>query len=323
VTHRILVIKLSALGDVILSVASFQAIRAHHADAHITLLTTAPFVELAEALGVFDEIWADSRPRPWQVDAWLRLARRLRGGRFERVYDLQGSQRTGWYFRLAGRPEWAGRVAGCAFRYLAPPGKLVHAVEREAALLAMAGVAPPRAPDLSALNAPLARFALPARFALLVPGCARHRPGKRWPVARYADLATALLADELTPVLIGAEAERAEIDLITERCPEARDLGGRTDLFDLAALARRARVAVGNDTGPIHLIAAAGCPTVVLYSAESNPVTSRPPWPEVRVLQCPKLADLPVATVLDATRGLIGAAASCEAVSESPISNDQ
>ena len=59
---RILVIKLSAFGDFVLSIASFQAIRAHHPDAAITLLTTAPYRRMAEASGCFDSVWIDPRP---------------------------------------------------------------------------------------------------------------------------------------------------------------------------------------------------------------------------------------------------------------------
>ena len=60
-TERILVIKHSALGDFVLATASFQAIRRHHPGARIVLLTTEPFVALAEASGLFDDIWVDPR----------------------------------------------------------------------------------------------------------------------------------------------------------------------------------------------------------------------------------------------------------------------
>ena len=59
---------------------------------------------------------------------------------------------------------------------------------------------------------------------------------------------------------------------------------------DLASLARAARVAIGNDTGPMHLIAAAGCPAVVLFSRDSDPGAVRPAGPSVTVLRRPDLA---------------------------------
>ena len=75
--ERILVIRLGALGDFVMSLGPFAAIRAHHASAHITLLTTAPYAELGRACGAFDEVWVDTRPSPWQVGGWLALRAKL------------------------------------------------------------------------------------------------------------------------------------------------------------------------------------------------------------------------------------------------------
>ncbi len=303
-THNnILVIKLSALGDFILSLGAFQAIRAHHPGARITLLTTGPFQQLAEAMGCFDEIWIDDRPPLWRPDRWLALGRRLRKAHFDRVYDLQRSDRSGWYFRLAGRPEWVGSVAGCSHRYLLPPGPALHIAEREAAQLATAGVGPIEAPDLAFFDADLGRLALTPPFALLVPGSAPHRPAKRWPAARFAALARKLAAQGTTPVLLGTKAEARELAEIARACPAARDLCGETGLAEIAALARGARLAVGNDTGPMHLIAAAGCPSLVLYSAESDPARTAPRGPKVAILREVSLENLDLERVLAALEG--------------------
>lgn len=300
-THKnILVIKLSALGDFVLSIGAFQAIRAHHPDARMTLLTTRPFRRLAEATGCFDEVWIDDRPPIWRPDRWLALARRLRRARFDRVYDLQRSERSGWYFRLAGRPEWVGAVAGCSHRYRAPRGPARHIAEREAAQLALAGVGPIAPPDLSFLDADLERFALRTPYALLAPGSAPHRPAKRWPVECFAALARELAARGMTPVLLGTEAEAGALAEIARACPEARDLCGETGFAEIAALARGARLAVGNDTGPMHLIAAAGCPSLVLYSADSDPARTAPRGPKVAILRERSLADLKLDRVLAA-----------------------
>ncbi|MBN8903381.1 MAG: hypothetical protein J0H57_20345, partial [Rhodospirillales bacterium] len=67
-----------------------------------------------------------------------------------------------------------------------------------------------------------------------------------------------------------------------------------------ADLARAARVAVGNDTGPMHLIGTAGCPSLVLFSDESDPALCAPRGPSVAVLRRPDLAGLEVETVLAA-----------------------
>lgn len=297
---RILVIKLSALGDFVLSIASFQAIRAHHPQAAITLLTTAPYRPMAEASGCFDAVWSDARPAWWQPGGWLALRRRLVAGRFDRVYDLQRSDRSGGYFRLLPRPkpEWVGVVPGCSHRYRPPPGHGLHICEREAQQLALAGVPRPGLPDLSFLTADLSALDLPDRVALLVPGGSAHRPAKRWPAERYAALARHLLGQGLVPLLLGAAAERAELAAIAAAAAGARDLCGHTSLEALAELGRRAALAVGNDTGPMHLIAAAGCPSLVLYSRESDPAKIAPRGPSVETLRHDDLADLSLDEVL-------------------------
>ncbi|MDA0662566.1 MAG: ADP-heptose--LPS heptosyltransferase, partial [Proteobacteria bacterium] len=82
----ILVIKLGALGDFVQALGPFAAIRRHHKDARITLLTTSPYADLAEASGYFNAIWIDERPQWWQVRRWLDLKRRFAEAGFGRVY---------------------------------------------------------------------------------------------------------------------------------------------------------------------------------------------------------------------------------------------
>ena len=102
------------------------------------------------------------------------------------------------------------------------------------------------------------------------------------------------------PVLIGAEAEASVLDAITRLAPGTINLGSRTSLGQIAALARRATCAVGNDTGPTHIAAAVGCPTVALFGAGSDPIQYGPRGEAVEVLRCVPLASLPVADVIDA-----------------------
>lgn len=299
---NILVIKLSALGDFVLALGAFKAIYEHHPGARFTLLTTPPYRRIAEASGFIDEIWSEARPRPSKVGDWLSLGRRLRRGKFDRVYDLQRSDRTGWYFRLLGRPkpEWVGTVKGCSHRYQTPPGPKGHIERRQADQLALAGIKTVPKPDLSFMTSDIARFGLPDSIALLVPGGAPHRPAKRWPVDHFAALATWLSERGVSPVLLGTAAEAEPIRRIAETCPGAIDLCDKTDFFDLAALARVAKAAVGNDTGPMHLISAAGCPVISLFSADSDPDKVAPIGLAVTVLSRPNLANLPVDEVLAA-----------------------
>jgi len=305
--EAILVIRLGALGDLVLSSGPFRAIREHHPDAHIVLLTTAPYEDLARAGGWFNEIWIDERPSWWQFAAVRRLAARLRGGAFSRVYALQTSDRSSGYFRLFGRPrpEWSGIARGCSHPHANPGRNRMHTVERQADQLAMAGIAQVPAPDLSGVEADLGAFALSGDYALLVPGSAPHRPEKRWPVGRYGELAGRLRARGLTPVLIGGPAEQAELAAIAARQRGVLDLCGRTSFAQIAALGRGARVAVGNDTGPMHLIATAGCPSVVLFSGASDPALTAPRGRQVQVLRRHELGDLAVDEVAHATNRLL------------------
>jgi len=300
---RVLVIKLGAFGDFVLAFPAFAAIRAHHRHAAVTLLTTAPFAELASRAPWFDAVLVDARPSWWDLPGLRRLAARLRG--FDIVYDLQTSARSSRYFRLAGRPAWSGIARGCRFPHANTRRDRMHTRERQREQLESAGIACFPAPELGWLTGPPAT-PLPAHYALLVPGAAPHRPAKRWPAARFGALAQRLAGDGLTPVIVGGAAEAASARTIREACPGAIDLTGRTSLVELAAIAGRAVLAVGNDTGPMHLAAAVGCRCVVLFSAESDPALTAPrgpagAWPTV--LRVPDLADLPTGPVTEALAG--------------------
>ncbi len=286
---RILVIKLGALGDFVLAFAPFAAIRAHHPAARITLLTTAPFAALAQASPWFDTVLTDHRPRWWDLPGLLRLRRALQG--FDLTYDLQTSARSSRYHRLAGRPPWSGIARGASHPHANPARNRMHTLDRQQDQLRMAGITHFPPPDLSWLlqSGPV----LDTPYALLVPGAAPHRPAKRWPAARFGALAQLLVAGGLRPVIAGAAADRPAAAAIQRACPAALDLTGRTTLPDLAGLAARAALAVGNDTGPMHLAAAAGCRCIVLFSGASDPSLTAPRG-QVTVLRQPDLADLPV-----------------------------
>lgn len=289
---RILVIKLGALGDFVLAFGPFAAIRAHHPAAHVTLLTTAPFAGLARASPWFDAVQVDDRPRWWDLPSLVRLRQTLQG--FDFVYDLQTSGRSARYHRLAGRPPWSGVARGASHPHANPGRDAMHTLDRQREQLAMAGVIRFPPPDLSWLLD--AGPVLPQPYVLLVPGAAPHRPAKRWPAESYGVLACVLDGQGLRPVVAGAAADRPLAAVILAACPAALDLTGRTTLPELAGLAARAAAAVGNDTGPMHLAAAAGCRCVVLFSGRSDPALTAPRG-RVTVLREHDLADLTVERV--------------------------
>ena len=300
---RILVIRLGALGNVILSLDAFAAIRAHHPEAEITLLTTRPYAGWLAQSPYFDRVEIDRRPAGWDLPGIWRLARQLRAPHYRRVYDLQTSGRSSRYFLLfAGqRVEWSGIARGASHPDSDPRRNFLHDIERQAGQLRQAGVAPAKA-SLDWVRADLSRFALPARYALLVPGASAHRPEKRWPAAQFQALAAALLADGITPVLLGTAIEAAATHAIAAAVPGAIDLAGQTNLGELVAIGRHAKVSVGNDTGPMHMLAAAGSPALVLFSDASDPALCAPRGPVVAIRQTPDLADLPPGPVIAAAR---------------------
>ncbi len=289
--REILVIKLGALGDFVLAFPAMAAIRAAHKGARITLLTTAPYAALGRAAPWFDRVEIDSRPAFWNVPGLARLRRQLSG--FDMVYDLQTSSRSGKYFALAGRPPWSGIAKGCALPHADPERTRQHSRERLAGQLHDAGIFELPWPDLAWLTADVSAFALPEKFAVLVPGAAAHRPEKCWPAANFAALAGGL---ELPCVIVGGPGEPA-------RGIPGLDLTGRTSLLELAAVMSRASLAIGNDTGPMHLAAALGVPSVVMFSGASDPALTAPRYPDggwPAILRAGNLADLPVAQVLAA-----------------------
>jgi len=301
---RILVLKLGALGNVVLSLGPFAAIRRHHPAAHITLLTLRPYAGWLAEAPWFDAVWIDRRPEWWDIPGTWALRRRLLDGRFDRVYDLQTSSRSSRYFRLfphGARPEWSGIAAGASHPDVDPDRDWLHDIDRQFGQLRFAGITGRQPPDLSWAYGDIDRFALPKRLALLVPGCSPRRPAKRWPAERYGVVAAQLVKHGITPVVLGGAAEHGLAETICAAAPTSVNLTRQTTMGDLASLARAASLAIGNDTGPMHLIAAAGCRSVVLFSKHSEPALCAPRGLDVQVLQRPDLTRLEPSDVLSAS----------------------
>nr|WP_237182134.1 glycosyltransferase family 9 protein [Roseomonas marmotae] len=283
---------MAALGDVVQAFGPFAAIRAHHPGARITLLTTKPFAPLLRRAPWFDEVWDDGRPDWSDLRAVARLAWRLRRAGFTRVYDLQTSSRSSRYRWFTGGAEWSGAES---HRRLNPDRDRMHTVERQREQLTIAGIRDFPLPALDWLDDPLEGFDLPPRFVLLIPGASPTRPGKRWPAARFAELAARL---DAPPVVLGGPAETPLAAEILHVRPDGLDLTGRTSLAQIGALARRAEAAIGNDTGPTHLVAAAGCPTLAVFGEESDPALCAPRGPAAAWVRQAPLEELGVEQVL-------------------------
>jgi ADP-heptose:LPS heptosyltransferase len=296
--RKILVVKLSALGDFVQALGPAAAIRRHHAGDEITLLTTEAFAELARQSGLFDRILIDGRPRLLDMPGWLALRGTLRGGRFDRVYDLQTSDRSSFYaclFLPSRPPEWSGIAWHCSHPHANLGRHPQHTIDKQTEQLLMAGIYPIPLPACRASRQPLAAGLARRAFFLLIPGSSARHPEKRWPAERYGELARRLFeATSALPVITGARGEEPLAAEIRAACPEAVDLVGRTSLTGLADLANAALFTIGNDTGATHIAAAGGHPVVVLFSGASDPSRCAPRGREVHVLASPRLDDLAV-----------------------------
>lgn len=316
--EKILVIKLSALGDFVLALAAMKKIREAHKKAHITLLTTPPFEALAKSCPYFNAVQIDGRPET--VGQWTALRKKLKAAKYDRVYDLQTSGRSSRLFHLLrpNPPAWSGIALGCSLPHKNPLRDTMHTLERQADQLMYAGIWPdaPTAPgtapkpDLSWIwrnepaDRPVPGAVKPRPYVMFVPGGSAHRPEKRWPVENYAELARILYARGYDIVIIGGVQETPLAHAIQRVAPRARDLTGRTDFGRIAILGAKAALAIGNDTGPLHLCAAAGARTIVLFSAASDPALSAPRG-RVTILQSERLSELPVAKVAQAASSLL------------------
>ncbi len=300
--QRVMVLRLGALGDLVLCSAAFQAIRAAHPRAIITLLTQPAWVDFGRAMPWFDRVISDARPQLWNLSSWANLLRRVTHADPQIVYDLQGKRRQEILYTLLGglwgRLDWSGAAWRCRYPRVWPPQPQWHFTDFLAAQLQAAGVAMPTQADYDWLDAPVDQLELPERFVLLIPGCSPNHPEKRWPA--YAELARQLRAQGMRVVMIGARAEADTLNAIKAAVPAVIDLGGQTSLLQIGGVARRAHWVVGNDTGPTHIAAAVGAPTLTLFSGNVNPTWSRPQGAQTAYLQEKVLADLPVSRVMQA-----------------------
>ena len=308
---RVLVIKLGPLVDLVQALPAMAQIRKVHPQAHIALLTTPTFGEFAKACALFDTVLTEGRPKG--LRGHLNLFRRLRRGRYKRVYDLQSSRTTG-SFRLAFFPFIPPWITASA------EVRALPALHRYWDQLADAGDADPipagqpaPKPDLAWATRAATRggrsireqLGLQAPFALMIPGSIPGRPLVRWPAKSYAGLAGELMQMGLTPVVAGGAQEAGLAEAIQRYVPQTVILTGRVSPIELAALARDAKLTVG--TNPVYTLIAgfAGSPTLLLLPADL--IARQRPRTDDRltVLQKDDLADLSSDEVLKACEGLL------------------
>jgi len=296
--NNILVIKLSAIGDFFLAMGAMESICKAHKNSKITLLTTKTFKNMAERSGYFDEVIIDSRPKFYQLMAWIKLFKFFNSGGFLRVYDLQFNDRTKLYYKLfKEKPQWSGVIEGSELYYPNKDWRNMHAFERHKEVLKIANI-DVTIPDISWMNSDISRFDIKQPYILLIPGSAPQHLQKRWPILRYAALAKKLIRDGYNIVVLGTDAEQDIISKLILACPEIIDLSGRTNFYDIATLAKDAAGTIGNDTGPVHIAALSACPILVLFCTKiSKPELSAPVGKNVKFIYSEDLEDVNLSDV--------------------------
>jgi lipopolysaccharide heptosyltransferase I len=295
--QSVLLIKPSALGDIVMSLPALSALRRACPESQISWLIRPEFAPLIEGHPHLDEIIFFDRRRlgkAWHNPAAARdlvsLMRGLRRRRFDAVLDLQGLFRSASLAWLSGckrrfGPAWEREFARHFYTSSVPPRlEWVHVVDYSMKLVEAMGISDRRvefvlpeklAAAAAARDLLSARDVKPERYAVLIPGSAQL--SKCWPPERFAALADRLVVEHnLAVVATGSQAESPVIERIQALAEQpVVNLAGCTSLPELVELVRAAALVVSNDTGPGHIAAALGRPLVMMFSW-SNPLRVGP-----------------------------------------------
>jgi heptosyltransferase-1 len=287
---KVLIVKTSALGDVVHALPVLAWIRSADAGAEIDWLVEESFAPLLEGHPLIRRVHRLGM-KAWRRVGWrmtvagvASVARLLRAERYDLVLDLQGNCKSGLFTLLAGAPrrigfardgvrEWPNLLATTRRVPLEPTQH--HVTERS---LALARAAFPLGSD-SPLSGPLPVDAKAAEAVwrhleelglgheqLVVLHYGTTWTTKLWPLASWCGLGEALCRRGLRPLLTwGNEAEFEAATAVAAACGGRAVIWPRGTLPELVALLARADLVVGADTGPVHIAAAVGTATVSLY----------------------------------------------------------
>lgn len=275
--QRILIIKPSALGDVVQSLPLLPAISRRFPQAQITWLIQRGLEDLVVGHPALDDVISFHRNGDWRT--WSRLLGELWSRRFDLVIDLQGLLRTGVMTAATRAPICLGlETAREGSRYtlthvLPETGRSVPAWERYLRVLDALGaersVANTQVVTLSEDEQLATRLLanLPRPIIAVHPGA--RWVTKRWPAEKFAAiLSRAAVEWNAGIVLLGSSAEREDAAALEQRMQSGyvRNLAGQTTLKQLAALLQRVDAVVSNDSGPMHLAAGLGTPTLGIFT---------------------------------------------------------
>jgi len=308
---KILIIRLSSLGDIVHALPAFQSLRRSFPEARLDWLVERRLAFFLEAVPGIDRIVPIdthalrrqiARPEAWRL--LVRPLREVRAVRYDLAIDFQGLIKTALLCRLSAARVRVGfsrelvreRPAHWGYqRTLGRPEAPAHIVRLNLLLAGVAGATAPGLPiALKAADADGAavddrlRRAKTSAFVVLNPG--GGWPNKRWPPERYgalADLIRTRLGLEVV-VTTGPGEESLYVG-IAGACPKIPPLHMPVPFMQLIPLFQRARLVVGGDTGPVHLACALGIPVVAILGPTSP--ARNGPWSAadevvVRCLPC-------------------------------------
>jgi lipopolysaccharide heptosyltransferase I len=337
---RIAIVKLSSLGDVIHALPVARALRRAMPAAHLTWVVEAreyailrDHPDLDAVVPVDTRLWRRLIWRPAGAREVLgkvgRLRVRIRRAAFDVAIDLQGLIKSGLLTAYTGAPVRIGFSAGhCrerlnalfTNRHVAPPASARHVVDQYLALLDPLGVRP-GAPEFFVPASIIAERRMEEllvkegikrgdRLVAINPGAGRSE--KRWPVERFHALADRLATEGEARVLVlwGPDESHMAREIALGLPGGSVLLAPPTDLGELTALLRRCRLMIANDTGPLHLAAALGTPSLGLFGPTSA-VRNGPFGEACRGLQSPdgSMTGLDVDHVFQAARTMLEGAA--------------
>jgi lipopolysaccharide heptosyltransferase I len=279
---RVLIVRLSAVGDCVQTLPLACAVKQQWPDAHLTWVVEKGSAPLVAACDAVDSLITLPKGFAKSPALLLRLRRELLRERFHFSLDPQGLLKSGLVAWLSAAQRRIGFARPTA-REINPWFQTEYIVSQ----------ARHRVPQYLELLRPLGIDHSQVRFGLKIPNSAQTKvsefvnqpalrsnfiilnPGagwdaKRWPLDRYAELACRLQERNMPCVVAwGGDQEHAWAKSIVEQSRGAAILALPTSLLELAALLQRARLFAGSDTGPLHIAAALDTPCVALFGASS------------------------------------------------------
>jgi heptosyltransferase-1 len=305
---RILLIKLSGLGDVVHTLPVLVKLRARYPKAQIDWLITPEHAEIVCCHPALSNVVPfarrdfSKRGRRWRaLVAFLDLLKQIRRAKYDLVIDLHGQARSGFFALVSGarvrigfdRPVkdatkhgWRGAREGSWIAYthrIPSPTLDVHAIDRYLWVGPLLGLDdnPPdlniHLPSQTAHNVQrlLEQHDIAASKALAVLAPGTIWETKRWTIEGFAAVARQFLYDGFAVALAGAKRDQPRCRQIAAAAPGACDLSGKTTPAELAALIQRAEVCVTNDSGAMHVAVSLGKPLVSVFGP-TNPVRVGP-----------------------------------------------